>query len=61
MTDIIKQLAERCRAGHGALALLTTIVSVLIATLISKTLDARWKHHYDLAIERFKDRMEQAA
>jgi len=58
MAELVKQLAEQW-AGHGAWALLTTIVSVLIATLISKTLDARWKHHYDLAIERFKDRMEQ--
>ncbi len=58
MTELVKQLSERWE-GNSAWALLTTIVSVVIATLISKKLDARWKHVYERDIERFKDRMEQ--
>jgi hypothetical protein len=58
MTELVKQLAERWE-GNSAWALLTTIVSVIIATLISKKLDAGWKHRYERDIERFKDRMEQ--
>jgi hypothetical protein len=34
-------------------------VSVTLATLISKKLDARWKHSYDRDIEQFKGRLEQ--
>lgn len=41
MTELVKQLAEQWE-GHGAWAILTTIVSVIIATLISKKLDAWW-------------------
>ena len=58
MTELVKQLAEQLE-GHGIWALLTTIVSVTLATLISKYLDARWKHGYDRDMEELKERTEQ--
>ena len=58
MPDLVKQLAEQLE-GHGIWALLTTIISVTLATLISKYLDSRWKHAYDKHLEEFKSRLEQ--
>jgi isoleucyl-tRNA synthetase len=58
MTELVKQLAEKLE-GHGIWALLTTIMSVILATLISKYLDSRWKHTYDQDMEQFKARLEQ--
>lgn len=58
MTELVRQLAELW-AGHGAWALVTAIVSIVVATLISKYLDQRWKHAYDREMERFKTELGQ--